>query len=297
MQSHVLFHTNDIPKETNVAQLVYFIVTNGLVGKLFLNIFHIVMGSGNGGNARAGETDFRGGSKFIHHIGIACFFAFIQNFNKFILNIIIQMMNAVSVIPENSKIFGGGFEPSKTANHFIRIGVTGGVGIFGNTPNPLNGFIFCHQLFNHIHIGAVFMHGNVNHFNAEILGNGKMTVVPGNGAQEFHFIQFAPGGAAHNPVGHGAGNGIVHHVKGRVAVNNNVIHRNFHHIPNECLGFGNAVQNPVVAAIGTVFTGKVGSTGKYVHHTHGKVQLFGTGFPTSHIQFQVAALVFFVLSH
>ena len=59
-------------------------------------------------------------------------------------------------------------------------------------------------------IRAVLMERDIDHFDAEELGNGKVSVIAGNRAEEFHLVQLAPGRISHYAVGIGTGYGIVH---------------------------------------------------------------------------------------
>ena len=47
------------------------------------------------------------------------------------------------------------------------------------------------------------MERDIDHFDAEELGNGKVSVIAGNRAEEFHLVQLAPGRISHYAVGIG----------------------------------------------------------------------------------------------
>ena len=106
---------------------------------------------------------------------------------------IVEMMHAIGIIPENAEIGGGGLQPGEAAHRFIIVGNALGIGIFGHAPDALDGIILADQLFNQIHIRSVFFHRNADHLNAEMLANGEMTVVAGDRAEKLHFFQAAPG--------------------------------------------------------------------------------------------------------
>ena len=67
-------------------------------------------------------------------------------------------------------------------------------------------------LLYHVHVRTVIQHGDGNQLHAKECGNGEMSVIPRYHAEELHLIQSAPGGIAHNAVGIGTGNGIIHDV-------------------------------------------------------------------------------------
>ena len=54
-----------------------------------------------------------------------------------------------------------------------------------------------------------------------------------------------------------------------------------HHVAQEDLGLVDAVQDAVVAAVGSVLTGEVGSRVERVHHAHGEIQLIAAGKPAA----------------
>ena len=122
-----------------------------------------------------------------------------------------------------------------------------------------------------------------------------MAVIAGDGAEELHLFQLAPGGAAHNAGNHGASHRVVHHIQAGVAVDDNLVGANLHHVGHEFLAFVNAIQHAVVAAIRAVFAGQVTFTVEHIHHVHGKIQLLLAGLAASHVQRQLAVLILCIL--
>ena len=98
------------------------------------------------------------------------------------------MVYAVRVIPVNPEIGSGRFQPCKTANGLIRIGIACRVGIFRHAPDTLDALIFGYKLFNYIHIRSFFGHRYIDHLDAEILGDGKMSVITRYRTQEFNLV-------------------------------------------------------------------------------------------------------------
>ena len=98
------------------------------------------------------------------------------------------MMYAISIIPVDTEIRSGRFQSCKTADGLIGIAGSGRIGILRHAPDTLNAVILCHKFFHHIHVRAIRSHRNIDHLNAEILGNGKMTVITRYRAKELHFI-------------------------------------------------------------------------------------------------------------
>ena len=121
-----------------------------------------------------------------------------------------------------------------------------------------------------------------------------MAVIAGDGAEELHLFQLAPGGAAHNAVGHGAGHGVEHDVQAGVAVDDDLAGPDLHHVGHQLLAFVDAVQDAVVPAVGAVVAAEVAVAVQNIHHAHGQVQLILTGLAAGHVQRQLALLIFFV---
>ena len=287
----MLHHAVNVPEETHMAQLVYLVVANGLHLHLGPDVHQVVLRRRQSGNAGAGEADLGGGGKLVGKVRVACPFALCQNLNQVVLIVVIQVMDGVGIVPVDAEVHGGGLQSGKPADGIIGIGNALGVGIFGHTPDALDGRIGGYQLLHHIHIGTGGQHGNIDHFDAEILGNGKVAVVTGNRAEEFYLFQLAPGRAAHDPADHGAGHGIEHHVQTGIAVDDHLVGANLHHVGHQFLGFLNAVQHAVVPAVGAVFTGQVTFAVQHIHHAHGEVQLILTGLAAGHIQRQLSFLI------
>ena len=57
MKSHMLHHAVDSSEESHMTQLIYLVMADGLDPQLLLDIHQVVLGGGDGGDARAWETD------------------------------------------------------------------------------------------------------------------------------------------------------------------------------------------------------------------------------------------------
>ena len=295
MLAHMFHHAVDITEEADVAQLVYFVVSDGLELQRVHEIDHVVRAGGHGGNAAAGEGDFGSGGKLVNQIGIAGTLALGQDLDQVILTVIIEMMHTVGVIPEDPEVGSGRLQPGKTADRFIRIGDAGRIGVFRYAPDALDGFVFADQFFHDVHIRTGGSHRDGDHLDAEVFRDGKMTVITGHRAEELHLRQLAPGGVAHDTVGPDTGNGVKHDVQGGVSVDDDVFGVVLHHVAQKLAGFLNAGQLAVVPAVCTVFTGQIGRRIQNVHHMHGKIQLIQAGNTPAHIQLHVHGLDFFIL--
>ena len=59
---------------------------------------------------------------------------------------------------------------------------------------------YSYQFFNLVHIRAFRSHINIDHLNAKVLSNGKVSVISWNRAEEFNLIELAPWSVTHDTV-------------------------------------------------------------------------------------------------
>ncbi len=203
------------------------------------------------------------------------------------------MMHRIGIVPEDAEILCRGLQVRKPSHSLIGIGIALGIGILGHTPDPFDALVLRHKLFHHVHVGTLGRHGHKNHLNAEMLRDGKMSVVTGHRTQKFHLLQSAPGRTSHNPVGHGAGNGIIHNIQAGVAVYNHIFRTDTHDVCHHMLCLNQAVQNAVIADIHALLTFHVGSGVQDIKDIHPHVQLGHGRFAPGHIQFQSLSLRIF----
>ena len=208
--------------------------------------------------------------------------------------VVIEVVHAVGVIPEDPEVRRGRFQPGEAADRLVRIGNALGIGVFRNAPDALDRCVFTDQFFHDVHIGTGGSHRDGNHLDAEILGDREMAVIAGHWAEEFHLGLFAPGSVAHDAMGPDAGNGIEHDVQGGVSVDDDILGIILHHVAQQFARFLDAGQLAVVPAVSAVFAGQIGGRIQNVHHVHGKIQLIDAGDSPAHVQLHVHGLNLFV---
>ena len=134
------------------------------------------------GNTGTGESQLGGGCKFIDHIGSASL-GTQGNHIPERLELTFKFVDTVGVIPHNDKIRSCGLQVSQTVNALFRINIALGIGELGNAPDTLYCRVF-YQLFNGVHIRAVYRHIHRDHFKAKGFRDSEMTVITGHGANE-----------------------------------------------------------------------------------------------------------------
>ena len=296
---HMNLHLcNDIVialEHARVAELIELIVTDGLDLQRVKYTLDVAGACGDAGDTRAGEGYLRGGCEFEEHILVAVFFGLRENFDK-LIGKIGKIVKHVCIIPEHAEVLCRRLHRSDTLNRFGGIGKARGVGILGNAPHTLYGFIGRNELFYHIHIGAVLVKRYIDHFDAEEFADSKMSVISGNGTKEGDLIVLRPGLAAVlDGVKHTACNRIVHKVQARVAADDDMIGGNSKHFAKQTLHFVNAVKSAIVTAVAAGF-GKAFFIGLYrskkAFHCG---NLLCRGLAARHIELKSHCFIFFEL--
>ena len=202
-----------IAEETNMAQHIHFIKADGLHRHHLFDLRNVFIARGNHCNAGAREGNFGGRCEDICHIFFAGLAQRFEQIFEMVSFIVIQMMNGICIIPENTEIRRSGRERRKAVHHLVAVGKAVRVGILRNAPNSFDRRVVVDILLNHIHIRPLRGHGNVDHLNAERFTDRKMTVISGGGAQKPHFFKMRPGLGAEHAVQHIARHGIIHDIK------------------------------------------------------------------------------------
>ena len=165
-----------------------------------------------------------------------------------------QVVDTVSVVPEDSEVTGSGFQVCKAADSLIRIGGAVGVCVLRNTPDALDGIVVVDPALNQCHIGSFGGHRNVDHLDAENLADAEVTVISGDRAEEFQLFLLAPGFfAAGEAEDHCACDGVVHHVQRRVAADEDLVLMDAHDFSEQPSCLRDTFQLAIVAGVHPIF--------------------------------------------
>ena len=273
-----------------MAQLVHLIVADDHHCKALAHILHAVVAAGNGRNAGTREGDLAGGSEHEHAILRAVLLAHIQQ-NRSLDDLLGQVMDDVSLVPEDLEIRGCGLHLGKALNGLIAVGVAIGVGVLRHTPDTLNGIILCHQLFHNVHIGAVGGHGHADELKAELLSNSKVTVIAGHRAEELALFHLRPRAGRLREAKHITDvDEVIHQLQAGVAAHEHLVGLYAEHICKQGAGLAQTLQLAVVAGIGACIRGVVG----HLQQVHCQIHLVGAGLAACHIQLQTLCLKLFI---
>ena len=257
MLGHMRQHALLVLQKADVAQLIHLVVADDHRREAAADVFHGIFAAGDRGHTRTREGDLAGGGEHKHAILGAVLFGFVQQHGRFD-DLLGQMVDNVSLIPENFEVGRGGFQGGKAADGFVAVGVAVGVGILRHAPDALDGIVLGHELFDHIHIGTGLAHGNVDHLKAEILGDGKMAVIAGYRAKELALFDLRPrAGRILKTEDIADGHKVVHQLQAGVAAHKNLVGGHAHHIGKQLAGLVQTFQIAVVARIGAFIGGVI----------------------------------------
>ena len=202
------------------------------------------------------------------------------------------MVDDVRLIPEDLEIGGSGLERGKAADRLVAVGVAVGVGVLRHAPDALDGVILGDEFFDHVHVGAVRAHRHGDQLKAHLLGDGKVAVIAGHGAEELAVLDLAPGlrgilEAEH----HADGDQVIHQLQAGVAAHENLAGLHAEHIGKQRAGLGQTLQLTIVAGVKAVVSDVV----VHLEQVHGQIHLVRAGLAAGHIQFQVHPLKLLVL--
>ena len=291
MLGHMGQDTGLILEKTDMAQLVHLVVADDHRREALAHVLHRVLAASDGGDARAREGDLARGGEHKDTVLIAVLLGLVQQ-NRRLDDLIGQVVDDVRLIPENLEIGGGGLERGKAADRLVAVGVAVGVGVLRHAPDSLDGVILGDELFNHVHVGAVGAHGHGDQLKAHLLGDGKVAVIAGHGAEELAMLDLAPGLRGILETEHHAdGDQVVHQLQAGVATHENLAGLHAEHIGKQCAGLGQPLQLTVVAGVKAV----VGDVVVHLEQVHGQIHLVRAGLAAGHVQLQVHTLKLLVL--
>ena len=274
-----------------MAQLVHLIIADDHHGEALAHILHGVHAACNGGNTCTGEGDLAGGGEHEHTVLRAVLLALVQQ-NRGLDDLLGQVVDDVSLIPEDLEIRSSGLHLGHPVNGLIAVSITIRVGILGHAPDALDGVILGHQLLHNVHIGAIGGHGHADQLKAVLLSDGKVAVIAGHRAEELALFHLRPGAGRLREAEHIANvDEVVHQLQAGIAAHEHFLGLDTEHIRKQDASLVQALQITIVAGIGAC----VGGVIVHLQQTHCQIHLVRAGLATGHVQLQVHGQKLFVL--
>ena len=196
-----------------MAQLVHLVVAHRLHAHASFNFRDILGRCGNGGDAGARKRDFRRAGEFKIAVRVAGRLARSGDIGDMFAPVVVEMMHAIRVVPENAEVARGAGHFRKAMNRFVGIRDAGGVGVLRHAPYALDGIVFGDKSLDFVHVGTVFVHRDGNHFDAVAFGNAEVAIVAGHGAEPLYFRKLAPRRTAQIAVRVSSGYQVEHDVE------------------------------------------------------------------------------------
>ena len=119
MLLHMDHQSVNVAKIAHVAQLVHLIVADRLDPQLGNDILKVVGRRRQRRDAASGESNLGSGGELVDQVRITRSLALHEDLDQVILLVLIQVMHAVSVIPENSEIVSRGLKPCESPDGLI----------------------------------------------------------------------------------------------------------------------------------------------------------------------------------
>ena len=131
-------HAVDILEETHMTQLVQLVMADGLNRHLLFDEVDISLGSADGCHTGTREAYLGCGTELEDHIRVSFLLAGHEDLNQVILLVLIEVMDAISVVPVDTEVLCCRFQSGETEHGLIGIGDTLRVGILRHTPDSFD---------------------------------------------------------------------------------------------------------------------------------------------------------------
>ena len=216
----VLFHQREgvlfVLEILDVAQLVHLVEADGLNADELGHVLHVGFAARKARNARAGERHLARGSELENHVGVAVLLALAQN----ILErdeLAVKLVDAVGIVPHEQEVGSRGLHLRNALDGLVGVDDAVGVRVLRHVPHALDARVL-DEVFDNVHVGAVFGHRDGDELKAEALGHLEVAVIARCGAEPFDALFLAPRlFAVQQAVSVGLGDRVVHELEARIA--------------------------------------------------------------------------------
>ena len=190
MAAHHRAHALGRAEELVVRQLVNLIGADAADARVLQVPLEVVLRGAEEAHARAREGDLRGRRHSPEAVRVAFLRCDIQNRQDF-REVLGQGVHGVGVIPHDAEIRRAGLHAGEAAGLVFRNHGAGGVSEHRHYPHALDCRIR-YQLFDGLYIRPVLLHWHCNQLEAELLRDGKVTVVARHRANPLELFFLAP---------------------------------------------------------------------------------------------------------
>ena len=203
-------------------------------------------------------------------------------------------MDAVGIVPHEQKVRRGGLHLRDALNGLVGVDDAVGVGILRHVPHTLDARVL-DEIFDDIHVGAVFGHGNGDELKAEALGHLEVAVVAGRGAEPLDALFLTPRPfAVQKAVRVSLGNRVIHELKARVAAGEDLRGLAAEDLGEQRAGALKALELAVVAGVHAVVDAVFGAR-KHSQKAADEVELLFARLAARHVELEPLGLPALIL--
>ena len=188
---------------------------------------------------------------------MAAFYAFIIDVQKMILllRFVIQVMDAVGIVPEQPEIGGGRFHAGQCTDDIIGVRDAGGVAVHRDTDHAFDGGILDGRE-NRFHIRTVIEGLHRNHFYAELIQGMEMPVIARHRTDEPDLIELPPRRkSGQRTEDESAGESVMQHGQAGIPARDHQLRRDAEQFPEQPADFDQSVDiRVIIAAVDPVLT-------------------------------------------
>ncbi len=199
-----------------------------------------------------------------------------------------EVMNCVRVVPVQTEVGRGRLHGGELGGDRLRHDGTARVRIGRDDPHALHRRVLDEFTHGH-HVRSVVVHGDVDHADAELLGEREVTVVARDRADERDLLFLRPRTRrVRRAVEQGEHQRVVHDLEAAVAFGDELVERNVQEIGEDLTQFGESGEAAVVARVRAV--GGTEVVAGQAQQADRKVQLRGGRLAAGEIELETGTL-------
>ena len=185
-----------------------------------------------------------------------------------------QGVHRVGVVPEQPEIRCGGRHLDEPTDRLPGVDRPVGLRVHRHAPHALDRGVAGDEFLDQVDVGAVLVHRDRDHLDAERLGDREVPVVAGRRAQELdaRLRRSTAAASRRRRAAARTRRSVVHHLEAGVVAGDQVLHRDAEQLTEDRPQLGQPVQAAVVAGVGALAVAVVVSPGR-LEQAVGQVEL------------------------
>ena len=268
---HHRLHSVCVFQEVDVHDLIDLVGVDALEEHLCRDVLDVRLGCRDGGDAAARESDLGRGREGVDAIHRARLARDVEDVLEFVI-LVVEPVHHIGVVPEDAEIACRRLHGGEALDHAVRERDARGIGVLGHAPDALDGVVLPHEGFDDVHIGAVLLHADGDHLDAELLADGEVTVIARSGTDELHLFEIVPRSAAEDSELLGEMHEGVHEVEAAAVADEHFLLLHAEELRKEGFARLGAAEIAVVARVGGF--SRIVVSARLFKHGHCDLELF-----------------------